>query len=159
MKILKKRAIACLIDSFLFGIILVLFSELLKSWGVRFNNVELILFIPFFMRDIMFRNASIGKRMLGISVYDTDWKKPKLSHLMKRSFFMMGVGYVIYWKSKLTDGNAIDVVDYERETLNSYVIDNKVYKKLADRAGQMDGDFSTNMSCLYNEYLRNLYMK
>ena len=54
---------------------------------------------------------------------------------------MMGHGYILVWKSILLGGNILDVADYERESLSSYVIDNKIYKKLSDRARQMDGAF------------------
>jgi len=153
MKIIKKRAFASLIDGFLFATPIALlqlkFPNLLagKGWMLA------IIFIPFLLRDVVFRNASIGKRLLGIAIYTKDWEKPSLKCLMLRSFCTATVSYV----RLCSGGNKLSVLDWERDTLGAYVIDMKVYKELSEKANQMNGEFPKNMSDLYNAYLRNLY--
>ena len=155
MKIIKKRAFASLIDEFLFATPIALlqlkFPDLLAVEGWVLG----ILFIPFLLRDVVFRNASIGKRLFGIAIYTKDWKKPSIKCLMMRSFCTATVSYVSLCAGK----DMLSVLDWERDTLGAYVIDMKVYKELSEKALEMSGDFSQNMSELYNAYLRDLYAK
>ena len=159
MKILKKRAIALIIDSFWFAPYMVLVLELLKFLNVPLGSWVVLLFLPLFARDIVFRNASIGKKIMGIRIYDNDWKAPGFFVLLKRSFFVITVGYVLLWKAKFVDGEVINFFDFEREKLGTRVVDKKVYANLKEEAEQLEGDFKKNMTELYNAYLRNTYMK
>ena len=158
MKILKKRAFALLIDSFIFGSIIAIIQlvvpDLLKGRGL----LLILLFIPLFFRDIVFRNASIGKKLLGISIYNDNWEKPDMLHLARRSFFSLTFLYVMTFKCKFTDGEYISIFDLEREKLKTRVIDNNVYNELKAKAEGANGDYAKNMTELYNEYLRGLYL-
>ena len=159
MKIIKKRAFALLIDSFIFGSVVaglqLIFPNLLKDRGI----LLIFLFIPFFCRDIVFGNASPGKRILGISIYSTNWEKPSLKTLILRSFCTATVVYVLLIKSKLVGGNVMAAIDWERDKIGTYVIDAKVYGELQKEAKEMNGQFPENMTELYNTYLRDLYCK
>ena len=62
-------------------------------------------------------------------------------------------------KSKFVDGGVISLFDWERDTLGTRVIDKRVYKELESIAKNRNGDFAKNMTELYNEYLRSLYLK
>ena len=103
MKISTKRALALLIDSFIFGIAVAIlqlfFPDMLKGKGL----LLILLFIPFFCRDIVFANASLGKRLLGICIYDSEWKRPSFIKLILRSFGTATVGFALMWKSKFAD--------------------------------------------------------
>ena len=159
MKILKKRAIALLIDSFLFAFpiaaLQIIFTDLLSGKGL----LLLILFIPFFMRDIVFKNASIGKKLLGICIYDKEWKKPSFKKLLARSFCTATVVYAMLYKAIFADGNFLAPIDWELNKLGTRVIDKKVFEKLDETAKNMNGTYEKNMSELYGAYLRDLYLK
>ena len=157
MKIIKKRALAILIDSFIMGTFFVIFQELTKLFEFSIGNWDLLLLIPFFCRDFTFRNASIGKKILGIAVYDEKWQYPSLKKIFVRSIVISTVGYVIFFKFKFIDGNIIQFLDWERDKLGARVIDKKVFRRLSQEAENQGGDFRKNMTELYHEYLRNLY--
>ncbi|MBQ8719985.1 MAG: RDD family protein [Clostridia bacterium] len=159
MKILKKRALAAIIDVFVLGLIIG-FVQFLNPNLFGDKGYLLILFIiPLFLRDILFRNASLGKVLCRISVYDNDWKAPSLWLLIKRSFLTATIGYGIFMKSKFIDGGIVSLFDWERDALGTRVIDKRVYKELEIIAKNRNGDFAKNMTELYNEYLRGLYLK
>lgn len=157
MKIIKKRALAILIDSFIMGTFFVIFQELTKMFEFSIGNWDLLLLIPFFCRDFTFRNASIGKKILGIAVYDEKWKYPSLKKIFVRSIVISTAGYVIFFKFKFIDGNLIQFLEWERDKLGTRVVDKKVFKRLSQESESHGGDFSKNMTELYHEYLRNLY--
>ena len=157
MKILKKRAIAAFIDSFLFGSAVaacqLAIPDLLDGKGL----LLILLFIPFFCRDFLFLNASIGKKIMGIAIYDRKFERPKLFTLFKRSFLTATVGFALLYKAKFVDGSIIGLFDFEREKTGTFVIDKKVYKKLEAQASEQNSDFAKNMTELYNAYLRDAY--
>ena len=157
MKIIKKRSIAALIDAFIMGMILVLFEAVFKSFNIKIGNWDLLLFIPCFCRDCLFGNASIGKKILGIAIYDDKWKRPGVKKLFLRSLLMSTVGYALFLKFKFVDGSLISILDWERDKFGTRVIDKKVLKRLSEEAQKQKGDFAQNMTELYNAYLRSLY--
>ena len=154
MKVLKKRAVALLIDSFLLGALLALTQELL-NWG----DWDILLIILFFFKDCVFKNASIGKKLMGLSIYNSDWNAPSIKVLFKRGALMLTVGHLLTLKALAVGESLMSVFDFERERLGTQVIDKRVYSELAQQARQRDGDFSKNMTELYNSYLRDLYIK
>lgn len=159
MNILKKRAIAILIDSFLLGLAFVFYQKIINLLGLNLGNLDLLLFIPFFLKDIVFRNASVGKKVVGIAIYNDNWQSPSIIVLFKRAIIMSTIGYFIFWKSKFVNGDIISFFDFERDTLKTRVIDKKVLKKIRAEAEAEAGDKSVNMTRLYNEYLKDIYMK
>ena len=160
MKILKKRALAFLIDGFMFSILWVYGQSFLLNWFPNAGKIiNIILFVPLFFKDLVFRNASIGKKLLGIEIYNDDWKSPSFGTLIKRAFLMTTIGYVLFFKSKFVDGEIISLFDWEREHLHTRVIDKKVLKNLQEQAQQEKGEYKANMTKLYNEYLIGIYMK
>ena len=159
MKVLKKRVVAVLIDSFILISVLVLLQELLSIYKINIGNWDFLIVFLFFIRDFVFRNASIGKKILGLRIYYNNWKVPNFRLLLKRSIIVSTVGYVLLWKAKFVDGCVINFFDYERDKLGTRVIDKKIYNELKAEAESKEGDFSKNMTELYNSYLRNTYIK
>ncbi len=102
MKILTKRFVAYFIDVMIFAIIYhFAFYEIID----RIPDALLFLTVsPLLLKDIIFRNASIGKVMMGISIYSTSWKKPPVWKLACRSFLTMTIGYAKYCKDRFTYG-------------------------------------------------------
>ena len=147
------------IDSFLFAIpiacLQIIFPDFLSGKGL----LLIILFIPLFMRDVVFKNASIGKKLMGICIYDKEWKKPSFKKLVTRSFCTATVVFAMMYKAIFADGNFLLPIDWELNKLGTRVIDKKVFKKLNETAKNMNGSYEKNMSELYVAYLRDLYLK
>jgi hypothetical protein len=158
---LEKRILAILIDGFVFGAIYTLLKDfVIPEPFFKLGLISyLILFIPLFCKDMLFGNASLGKKVMGIKIYTTDWKKPTPLLLFKRALFMMTKGYLIWMKSTFAEKNDIAVFDYEREVLGTYAIEDAVCQKLKKEANAKSGSFESNMSELYTAYLRSLYLK
>ena len=157
MKVLKKRIIAYAIDvSIIASIITPLHLFLTKFFEGRIL-IQIPLILLFFLRDPIFGNASIGQRLMGLRIYNSNWEKPGFFLLVKRSFSTMIFGGIIYDKAKRYDGNVLALFDYEREAFGTAVIETHIYKELKPLAEKMKGDFAENMTKLYNERLRNHY--
>ena len=160
MKILKKRIIAFVIDMFTITFIVVAIYESIKNYFIIPDILVIVfIFVPFFIRDVFFRNASLGKKILGIAVYDEEWKAPKLLLLVKRSAVLTFIGCFMIYKAKFVDGSYISLFDYERDHFKTQVVDKKVLEKLKVQAKGEDGDFNKNLTRLYKEYLMDIYMK
>ena len=159
MKILKKRAIAMSIDSFILGMILASLSYVLRDFSFENSLSFLLVFVSFFCRDFLFRNASLGKKIMRIVIYDNDWKPPIFLLLFVRSFLVWTIGYPLSKKSRIHDNSMIHIFDWERDKLGTRVIDKEVYRRLSEEAKEMKGDFAKNMTELYNAYLREIYIK
>lgn len=159
MKIFKKRVLALAIDTILLSLFVVGMQQLLLNLSLARSGSVILLLIPFIFRDLVFRNASIGKKILGLAVYDKNWRKPKCGVLILRSFSSMTIEYgILMYKSKPFKRGIISIFDWEREKLGTRVIDKKIFKELESKAKNQSGYFEDNMTELYNEYLRSLYL-
>lgn len=157
MTIIQKRGIALLIDNFVFGSIIAAIQLAIPDLLVQKTPVLILMFIPLFLRDWLFRNASLGKKIMRIAIFDNNWKPPSLLTLFKRSILTGTVVYVMLCKYKFIDGNSIYVIDWERDNIGTRVIDLDVYQELDAEAKRSNGDYAENMTKLYNAYLRNVY--
>ena len=161
MKIFQKRICAVSIDTLLFGSVFIPIIKIMPDWYLNTLGAfgYLIFFVPFFCRDFLFRNASLGKKLMGIAIYDNRWQKPTLSLLFKRSFLTYTVGYTKYIKSKCYSGeSAMVLFDWERDAMKTRVIDKNVFRLLQEKVGKDSKTYAEDMTRLYNEYLRNLYL-
>ena len=160
MKIFKKLVISFLIDSLIIGTILVAVNKMLDFCGWNFGNWDILLLLGMLLvKDLVFRNASIGKKIMGIAIYDENWQVPKIKTMLKHSLIMPFAGFALASKAKFIDGNLIQVFDFERDRIGTQVIDKKIYRKLQEEAKTMSGDCADNMTRLYNAYLRDIYLK
>ena len=89
-----KRIIALLIDVF----VIVAFHLLLNQF---FNIKSYIIFVFLFIKDILFLNASLGKKIMGIAIFNRDFSKPTLLTVIKRSILTNTIGYLILYKAIL----------------------------------------------------------
>ena len=152
MKIIRKRILAFLIDSFFLGSIFVLCQILFSYWRIKIGTIGyVLLFVPFMFKDLIFQNASFGKKLMGIAIYDNNWLRPKFTVLIKRTFLMLTVGYVLFWKAKFIDADFISLLNWESEIVKTRVVDRKVLREIKEQAGQDP----IKMTILYNEYLQN----
>lgn len=157
MKILKKREIAVFIDTLTVGIIHTVGIQVLEtvfklsSIGTILN---VILITPIFFKDLVFKNASIGKKIMGIAIYDDKWNKPNAKQIIKRSLLMMTYGFVLFWKTIFVGESKITLFDWERETLKTRVIDKKILKEFEQMKAK---DKTVDIDQMYNQYLMSLY--
>ena len=157
MKILKKRIFALIFDGFIIGALISIFQLLVPNFADKIKLEVLLLIVLYLFKDFTFRNASIGKKIMGISIYTIRWSKPNFSQLLKRSAVMATMGNVLYWKSKRLEGNTAAIIDWERDKLKTVVIDNEVFKKLSEEAKSLNGNYADNMTKLYAKYITEIY--
>lgn len=160
MKIIKKRAFAYVIDCLLIGIILVASNKIFISFGVDISkfNIVIVIFLSSF-KDCVFINASVGKKLLGVAVYNKKWNKPTLLHSLKRTLSTFIVAPISLCRISAFHMDKMIFLNWEKNVLQSFVIDKNVYKKLTVDAQGVDGNFSDNMTELYMMYLRDIYSK
>ena len=159
MKILKKRAIALIVDSSLIAFVFAGIDYILGLSVLEFQFFKVLFYMIFFFKDIVFKNASIGKKIMGIEIYDLEWKVPNIMKLFVRSMLINTIGIIYVWKAKFIDGSMIYLIDFERERCKTRVIDKKILEKLRKEARAMEGNENENLTKLYDEYLRSIYIK
>ncbi len=157
MKVFGKRVAALIIDISLLVICIVAFKCFLDFYNVPNNNGQFLLIFAYMAKDLLFKNASIGKRIMNIAIYNDFWRSPKPLLLVKRRFFMILDGTTTLLRIIHKKESLIKLFDWERERFGTRVIDLKVHKKLEAKAKSEDGYYSDNMTRLYNEYLSELY--
>lgn len=160
MNIIAKRVTALLIDALLFGIFYTIIIHFFPSYFWNLGSISyVIVFIPFLFKDCVFKNSSIGKKILGIQIYDANWKTLNVILMLKRTVCMQTVGYIIFIKIKFL-GKRSDIMtffDWERERLKTIVIDKKVFDRLNQEADRLPGNHVENLTKLYNNFLRKNY--
>ena len=159
MKILTKRGIAYCIDRSIILFCFAFFDYIIPLSTIQFALCEVLIEIVFFARDILFKNASIGKRIMGIEIYNLNWEVPKPTTLFLRSLLTNTVGILYMAKSKFVDGKMIEVIDFERDRCSTRVVEKRTLKCLSEEARMLDGEFNINLTRLYDEHLRRCYFK
>ena len=83
MKIFGKRIVAFVIDLLILGCLIAILKQFVF---IKKNSlVYATLFLPLFFRDFTFKGASFGKKIMGIRIYNKEWKTPKFSSLLMKS--------------------------------------------------------------------------
>ena len=157
MKIFKKRCLAFFIDSFSYGMLKVIFCEYVLTHIAYFPMI--LLEIPFLFVDFLFRNASFGKKIMGIAIYTTSWEIPNPKLILKRALYMYVLPCIIVLRTLFGECSLFVLFECEKNVVGTFTIDKKVYKELKEKAKQMDGVFEKNMTELYMMYLRDFYQK
>ena len=164
MKIYRKTGIADVIDNLIHALLigmLIYFVPFFKGNDLIFYL--LLIYLGNF-RDFIFKGASIGKRIMGIRVYDKNWKTPCCSVLFRRSCYVSSMHFV-KWKysmhpnTKYSDISILDVIDSEREKFGTRIVDKKVFKRFSKEAKLREGRWEDNMSRIYDEYILCTYSK
>ena len=158
MKVFKKRVIALYLDCFIYGSIIACI-QLAKPDLLQNDILQILIFVPIFFKELVFRNASIAKKLFGLSIYNTRWEKPKVLTLIRHTALMWFVGYLLLFKIVFIRGDLFELFEWEKNVVGTFVIDKKVYAKLKADAENMDGKFADNMTELYMMYLRDFYAK
>ena len=160
LKIITKRVYAALIDAFLFGTCWTLFSNIIfENMDPPAKSFNIVLFIAYFFKDCIFKNASIGKKILGLRIYGLNWKPIGVFEMVKRTVFMLSAGYLMFLKIKFlgSKSDMMEFFDWERDQLKTVVIDEKIFKQFSEEANLLPGNYADNMTNLYHAYLRRIY--
>lgn len=125
MTILLKRSIAFFIDALFLGMFFTVFKKVFILLSFEPNSFSyFLLLIPFFFKDIVFRNASVGKKIMGISILNKDGSIPDFKLLIKRAFLMTGIGYIYAWKGFFIDKKYYSaLIEWEEKSFGTSVVD------------------------------------
>lgn len=82
---ISKRCLACFIDYYL-----IVFFVILISFLLNINNVFVTIVVSFLIiiKDLMFKNASLGKRIMRIEIKKVTNATPKFYELVFRNIFL-----------------------------------------------------------------------
>ncbi len=152
-RLFLDRFIAFSIDSFLLAIIAAGVNHLLKPFFVL-NNAPLgiaIIIILYSCKDLAFRNASIGKMLMGLEIYDDKWCRPSPIILIKRFFWLNFEGTILAWKAVYVDGDYGRIFNAEYRRLKTRVVSKNTVAKLRSLATTENGLDVEKMSRLYDE--------
>lgn len=156
-KLFKKRALAYLIDVFVFAFVYELFREDIM-WFVSITNTwgYFIVIIPFILRDLSFRNGSLGKKLVGLVVVDDKWDVPIVWTAIKRTA-ITSLGHVLLYRFRLLNESwemaCFAELEWEYSRLKARVVEKKVFKALKEKAS-VDGTIDiVKMEQLYNQHL------
>ena len=118
MGIIKKRILAFLIDFFVLagGIWLALTAfNLMWLFMLDYDSFILAMMLIVF-KDCVFKNASLGKKLMRISVYNTHWRRPTFTALIKRTFYSHTIGLCLIVKIRFTNGSFSEFLEWEKKT-------------------------------------------
>ena len=137
MSTTDRRDVACLIDLLIIFIPLCVLCELLDNpewfWRLEFelgvlpikipSVGGLVLAITCLFNDLIFRNASIGKKIMGLVIVDLNWQLPSFKMMLKREitmpyrFFMLikskfAINTFTEWEMKFTQTQIVTRKEY-----------------------------------------------
>lgn len=106
MKVFFRRLLAAGIDLYLIGIVCFLFDLFSKKLFNYDIQIELI-YILFPFKDLVFRDRSIGKKILGLKVETLNGDKPSLIVMILRnittSLYFLEILLIFIFNKRLTD--------------------------------------------------------
>ncbi len=156
-KLFRKRGLAYLIDIFVFAFIYELFREVVEGFvSITTEWGYFIVIMPFVLRDLTFRNGSIGKKIVGLVVVDDKWNVPDVWTVIKRSA-ITSLGHVLLYGFKLRNESwkmaCFAELEWEYNSLKAHVVEKKVFNALKPKAS-VDGTLDiVQMKQLYDQYL------
>ena len=162
MKMYEKRVVAYLIDIFLFAIGYEVARQLLSKLVEEPTRIAIFLVIPFVFRDMVFRNASLGKKILGIVVLDLKWQKPPIRLMLKRAVLENTKGIMHCYKSFFLGEKGITLIsyiDWEMSDTKTFVIDKKMKTEIEKEIPASMENREEKMSALYMKRMREAYYK
>lgn len=109
----------------------------------------IIVLIPIIFKDFLFKNASVGKKIMGLIIVDDNWRTPNFKAMIKRGIIMPTFGYI---KLLSVGVKSMDFENWELDTLKTRVIRKSLYINMKERCKIKNGDFKYNMDDLYKTY-------
>ena len=160
-KLFKKRALAYLIDVFLFAFVYELFRKYIARFVLITNTWGyFVIIIPFLLRDLIFRNGSVGKKITGLIVVDNKWDIPGVGIIIKRAA-ITSFGHILLYRFRLLNENwemaCLAELEWEYSRFKARVVEKKVFKALKEKTfvdGIVDID---KMNQLYEKHLYSEY--
>lgn len=128
MNLSSRRIVAAIIDYFLIALIFVCIGFLeLPSWfySLEFDTFTipsigmLLLICCVISKDLMFKNASIGKKIMGLVIVDLEGSIPSATLIIKRGFIIHTIGYLTLLLHLRTN---LDFVKWEAERIRTKII-------------------------------------
>ena len=127
-----KRFFAEIIDYFIIGLLFVGLENFnLPEWfyGISFSIADIPIDIPSIgvlivivlisTKDLLFRNASVGKKIMGLVIVDDKRNIPNIKNMLKRGILMPTLGYIIFITSAF-DKDYFEM--WELNTLKTMVV-------------------------------------
>lgn len=157
-KIFIKRSFAFLIDVFLFAFL----YEMLRNYLSSFLSITgswgyFIIVLPLVMRDLLLRNASLGKALMGLVVVDEKWSAPSVATVIKRTVLTTALGHLLLYRLRKINENMEEALlaeqEWELQYLKARVVERKVYKALKEKATSGGTIDVAAMNQLYDQYL------
>ena len=109
------------------------------------------------IKEIIFKGVTVGRMLMKIRIYDSNWEKPctavmlKRWHLVIRMQMVGAVGFNVIRHSKM------EIIEAELNTFGTRLITKKDFKRFNEEAKALPGRWQDNMSRLYDAYLFKLY--
>ena len=159
MKIYAKRIVAEIIDSFIYIfpiILLLVYFPFFRKMDIFFY-ILLLRIVQF--KEVVFRGKTIGRIIMKIKIYDSNWEEPSATVLLKRWHLvttMQNFHSYSVWKTR---PSKMKIINTEREKFGTRVIDKKNFLRFSEKAKALPGRWQDNMCRLYDEYLFKLYAK
>ena len=91
MNILVKRLFAFIIDLLILGCFILILKQFTTIEKLSLKYASLFLLLLF--RDFTFKGASIGKKIMRIRIYDSQWNKPSFFLVLKRTCVLIYVNF------------------------------------------------------------------
>lgn len=124
MKIRRKRIIAVIIDHFIVCFVLLFLDDISKATIIPSipSSLDIVLVVLMLsLKDFTFRNASVGKMIMGLRIVDEKGKRPAFNVLIKRGFLMPTLGFIKFYKAFFFT-EYTDFIDWERDFFHTQVV-------------------------------------
>lgn len=151
MKILTRRFLANIVDCFIVGSCAAFFQQIIFPECCPPIVFYIVVFAPYLLRDIVWGNASVGKKFFGLCVLDDEWKKPSAKKVVMRTVVMTIFGSVLMCKSYFSTGGILNILDFEREHLSATVVHKRTFEKLKGQLSENNPNFASEMAKRYSE--------
>lgn len=158
-RLFHKRIIAYFLDIWIFFV----FFELIRNYIEVFITITdswgyfIVVAVPLCIRDLVFRNSSIGKKIMGLIVVNANWTTPDVLTVIKRTTVTASLGYMLLFRLRALNEDwetaLFAELEWEYTRLKTRVVEKEVYKKLQEEASinkKIDVDA---MNRLYDQYL------
>lgn len=157
-RLFTKRLFALLMDVFAFAyfyetfrIYIATFISFTNSWGY------FIVILPLIMRDLFFRNASLGKKLMGLVIVDEKWSNPSVFTVIKRTTVITSFGHLLLYRLRTLHTNMettlIAEQKWELEHLKARVVEKKICLAIKEKATVNGYADIGVMHQLYEQYL------
>ena len=156
-----KRFTAAMID---YGIVFIAMTVLsflpMPSWfwgfGFQIGKVPIslgslgayLLIGSICLKDLLFKNASLGKRIMGLILVNDAWEKPSLKQMLIRGVAMPLLGLLHFISAK---GDLKKLAVWEKGTLHTRIVPKALFEELKGIAEGKAGPYAENMEILYQK--------